>query len=86
MSIIACRAYSTFNEAVEREIRGPLYASQDLTGPVDEAFDIAAIAEETIVQRVTERGQVFYCPAPGFGKDGHLTFDEFWEIVERHTR
>lgn len=48
------RTYTTFNEAVEREIRGPLYASEDLTGPIDQAFDIDAIAEETIVQCVTE--------------------------------
>ena len=46
--------YTTRNEAIGREIRGPLYASEDLTGPIDQAFDIDAIAEETIVQCVTE--------------------------------
>ena len=83
---ITDRTYITFNEAVEREIRGPLYASEDLTGPIDEAFDIDAIAEETIVQRVTEWGRVYFCPAPGFGEDGYMEADEFWEIVERHAR
>ena len=80
------RTYTTSDEAVEREIREALYTSEDLTGPIDEAFDIDAIAEETIVQRVTDWGRVFFCPAPGFGEDGYLEADEFWEIVERHTR
>lgn len=80
------RTYTTFNDAVQREIREPLYTSEDLTGPIDEAFDIDAIAEETIVQCTTEQGGVFFCPAPGFGEDGYLEADEFWEIVERHTR
>lgn len=83
---IANRTYTTFDEAVEREIREALYTSEDLTGPIEEAFNIDAIAEETIVQRVTEQGRVFFCPSPGFGEDGYLEPDEFWEIVERHTR
>lgn len=83
---ITDRTYTTFDEAVEREIREALYTSEDLTGPIEEAFDIDAIAEETIVQCVTEQGGVFFCPAPGFGEDGYLEDDEFWEIVERHTR
>lgn len=82
----ADRTYTTFDEAVEREIREALYTSEDLTGPIDKAFDIDAIAEETIVQHVTERGRVYFCPTPGFGEDGYLEADEFWEIVERHTR
>lgn len=86
MSITAGRAYTTFNDAVEHEVRGPLYASEDLTGPIDDAFDIDAIAEEAIIQRVTEQGRVFYCLAPGFGEGGQLEATEFWEIVERHTR
>lgn len=80
------RTYTTFDEAVEREIREALYTREDLTGPIDEAFDIDAIAEEAIVQRVTDWGRVYFCPAPGFGEDGYLEADEFWEIVERHTR
>ena len=58
------------------------------TSPVliDEAFDIDAIAEETIVQHVTDWGQVYFTPAPGFGEDGYMEADEFWEVVERHTR
>ena len=80
------RTYTTFDEAVEREIREALYTSEDLTGPIEEAFDIDAIAEETIVQCVTEQGRVYFAPAPGFGEDGYLEPDEFWEIVERHTR
>ena len=78
--------YTTRNEAIGREIRAVLEPSADLTGPIDQAFDIDAIAEETIVQCVTEKGRVFYCPAPGFGEDGYLETDEFWEVVERHTR
>lgn len=80
------RTYTTFNEAVEREIRDPLYASEDLTGPIDEAFDIDAIAEKTIIQHVTDWGRVYFTPAPGFGEDGYMEADEFWEVVERHTR
>lgn len=82
---ITDRTYTTFDEAVEREIREALYTSEDLTGPIEEAFDIDAIAEETIVQCVTEQGRVYFAPAPGFGEDGYLEPDEFWEIVERHT-
>ena len=80
------RTYTTFNEAVEREIRDPLYASEALTGPIDEAFDIDAIAEKTIIQHVTDWGRVYFTPAPGFGEDGYMEADEFWEVVERHTR
>ena len=83
---ITDRTYTTFDEAVEREIREALYTSEDLTGPIEEAFDIDAIAEETIVQCVTEQGRVYLAPAPGFGEDGYLDPDEFWEVVERHTR
>lgn len=46
--------YTTRNEAIGREIRAVLEPSADLTGPIDQAFDIDAIAEETIVQCVTE--------------------------------
>lgn len=80
------RTYTTFDEAVEREIRDALYTSEDLTGPIDEAFDIDAIAEETIVQHVTDWGRVYFTPAPGFGEDGYMEADEFWEVVERHAR
>lgn len=83
---ITNRTYTTLDDAVQREIREPLYASEDLTGPIEEAFDIDAIAEETIVQCVTEQGRVYFAPAPGFGEDGYLEADEFWEIVERHAR
>ena len=82
----ADRTYTTFDDAVQYEIREALYTSEDLTGPIDEAFDIDAIAEETIVQHVTDWGRVYFTPAPGFGEDGYLEADEFWEIVERHTR
>ena len=82
---ITDRTYTTFDEAVEREIREALYTSEDLTGPIEEAFDIDAIAEETIVQCVTEQGRVYFAPAPGLGEDGYLEPDEYWEIDERHT-
>lgn len=83
---ITNRTYTTLDDAVQREIREPLYASEDLTGPIDEAYNIDAIAEEVIVQCVTDWGQVYFAPAPGFGEDGYLEADEFWGVVERHAR
>lgn len=72
--------YTTRYEAIEREIRAALEPSADITGPIDEAFDIDAIADETITQVVLEGGGVFYC------QDSDIDDDEFWEIVERHSR
>ena len=72
--------YATRNEAIEREIRDVLRASEDLTGPIDEAFDVEGIADETITMFVTEGGGVFYC------QDSDIDDDQFWEIVERHAR
>ncbi len=53
---ITNRTYTTLDDAVQREIREALYTSEDLTGPIEEAFDIDAIAEEVIVQCVTDWG------------------------------
>lgn len=72
--------YTTHNEAVEREIRAALESSADLTGPIDDAFDIDAIADETITMVVFEGGGVFYC------QDSGIDGDRFWEIVEKHAR
>ena len=72
--------HTTRNEAVEREIRDVLRPSEDVTGPIDDAFDIDAIADETITMFVTEGGGVFYC------QDSDIDPDRFWEIVDRHTR
>ena len=72
--------YTTRSEAIEREIRAALEPSADLTGPIDEAFDIDAIADETITTTVTEGGQLRYCQSPD------IYPDLFWEIVERHAR
>lgn len=72
--------YTTRNEAIEREIRAVLEPSADITGPIDEAFDVDAIADETITMFVTEGGGVFYC------QDSDIDGDQFWEIVEKHTR
>ena len=72
--------YTTRNEAIEREIRDVLRPSADLTGPIDDAFDIDAIADETITMFITEGGMVCYCQSPD------IYPDRFWEIVERHTR
>ncbi len=72
--------YATRNEAIEREIRAALEPSADLTGPIDEAFDIDAIADETITMFVTEGGGVFYC------QDSDIDGGQFWEIVEKHAR
>lgn len=72
--------YATRNEAIEREIRAVLELSADLTGPIDDAFDIDAIADETITMYVFEGGGVFYC------QDSGIDEDRFWEIVERNAR
>lgn len=72
--------YTTRNEAIEREIRDVLRPSEDVTGPIDDAFDIDAIADETITMFVTEGGGVFYC------QDSDIDDGQFWEIVEKHAR
>ena len=73
--------YTTRNEAIEREIRDALAPGLvDLDGPVDDYYDIDAIADETITMFVTEGGGVFYC------QDSDIYPDLFWEIVERHAR
>lgn len=72
--------YVTRNEAIECEIRDSLRASEDLTGPIDEAFDIDAIGDETITMILTEGGMARYCQSPDIDPD------RFWEIVERHAR
>lgn len=72
--------YITRNEAIEREIRAALESSADLTGPIDEAFDIDAIADETITMFVTEGRMVTYCLS------ADIYPSKFWEIVEKHTR
>lgn len=71
--------YTTRNEAIEREIRDVLRPSEDVTGPIDDAFDIDAIADETITMFVTEGGGVFYC------QDSDIDDGQFWEIVEKHA-
>ena len=72
--------YTTRNEAIDREIRDVLRASEDVTGPVDDAFDVDAIADETITMFITEGRIVTYC----LSADIYPT--RFWEIVEKHTR
>ena len=72
--------YATRNEAIEREIRDVLRPSEDVTGPIDEAFDIEGIADETITMFITEGRMVTYCLS------ADIYPDLFWEIVERHAR
>lgn len=72
--------YTTRNEAIEREIRDVLRPSEDVTGPIDDAFDIDAIADETITMFVTEGRMVTYCLS------ADIYPSKFWEIVEKHTR
>ena len=75
------RTYSTANEAIEAEIISPLAQDADLLdGPIDEAFNIQAIADDTITQRVSETGLVYYCARP------EIDADTFWEIVQRYAR
>nr|DAX21680.1 MAG TPA: hypothetical protein [Caudoviricetes sp.] len=72
--------YTTRSEAIEREIRDVLRQSEDVTGPIGEAFDIDAIANETITMFITEGGVVTYCLS------ADIYPDLFWEIVEKHAR
>lgn len=72
--------YTTRNEAIEREIRDVLRQSEDVTGPIDDAFDIDAIADETITIFITEGRMVTYCLS------ADIYPSKFWEIVERHAR
>lgn len=72
--------YTTRNEAIEREIRDVLRQSEDVTGPIDDAFDIDAIADETITTFITEGRMVTYCLS------ADIYPSKFWEIVERHAR
>ena len=73
--------YTTRNEAIEREIRAALAPGlDDLDGPVDDYYDVDAIADETITTTVTAGGQLRYC------QDPDIDPDLFWEIVEQHAR
>ena len=72
--------YPTRNEAIDREIRDALRSGEDATGPIDEAFDIDAIAAETITMFITEAGMVAYCLS------ADIYPSKFWEIVVKHTR
>lgn len=73
--------YTTRNEVIDREIRDVLAPGlADLDGPVDDYYDIDAIADEAIATTVTAGGQLRYC------QDPDIDPDLFWEIVERHAR
>ena len=72
--------YTTRNEAIEREIRDVLRPSEDVTGPIDDAFDTDATADETITMFITEGRMVTYCLS------ADIYPSKFWEIVERHAR
>lgn len=72
--------YVTRNDAIEHEILDVLRASEDVIGPIDEAFDVDAIADETITAFITEGGAVTYCLS------ADIYPDRFWEIVEKHAR
>lgn len=66
-------AYSTRNEAIDREIIAAIEAGDATRSE----FDIDAIADEVIDQVITETGQVTY----------QVTADTntFWAAVERHA-
>lgn len=72
--------YPTRNQAIEHEICDALRPIEDSTGPIGEAFDIDAIADETITMFITENGTVTYCLS------ADIYPDLFWEIVEKHAR
>lgn len=66
-------AYSTRDEAIEREIITAIEGS----GTARNEFDIDAIADEVIEQVITETGQVTYQVTDDT--------DAFWAAVERHV-
>ena len=66
-------AYSTRNEAIEREIVTAIEAGDATRNE----FDIDAIADEIIEQVTTETGQVTYQVTDDT--------DAFWAAVERHV-
>ena len=66
-------AYSTRNEAIEREIITAIEAG-DATR---DEFDIDAIADEVIEQVISETGRVTYQIT--------VDTDAFWAAVERHA-
>ena len=66
-------AYSTRNEAIEREIVTAIEAGDATRNE----FDIDAIADEVIEQVITETGQVTYQVT--------ADTDDFWAAVERHA-
>lgn len=66
-------AYSTRNEAIEREIIAAIEAGDATRSE----FDIDAIADEVIDQVITETGQVTYQVT--------ADTDDFWAAVERHA-
>lgn len=66
-------AYSTRNEAIEREIVTAIEAGDATRNE----FDIDAIADEVIEQVITETGQVTYQVT--------ADTDDFWVAVERHA-
>lgn len=72
--------YLTRDEAIDREIRDVLRSSEDVTGPIDEAFDVDAIADETITMFITEARMVTYCLS------ADIYPSKFWEIVDKHAR
>jgi hypothetical protein len=73
--------YATRNEAINHEIRDALAPGlEDLDGPVDDYFDIDAIADETITMFITEGGMVTYCLS------ADICPDLFWEVVQKHAR
>ena len=73
--------YVTRNEAIEREIRdAPRPGLAGFDGPVEDYYDIDAIADEIITTTVTEGGQLRYC------QDPDIYPGEFWEITDKHAR
>ena len=66
-------AYSTRNEAIEREIVTAIEAGDATRNE----FYIDAIADEVIEQVITETGQVTYQVT--------ADTDDFWVAVERHA-
>ena len=68
--------FTTNNEAVEALVINPINAGE---ANADD-YDIDAIADATIVQFTTPRGEVRY------EQDPNLDDDEFWDIVARNNR
>lgn len=72
----ALNAYTTRDEAIQREVIDPIEARGVVSDAAAE-FDIEAIADEVIAQTGSIRGAVLF--------ERTVDSDEFWQIVQKHA-